>query len=440
MNKALQLERNNILTFKISNLALFLIFIPPFFSAFIAKSKLLSPVLIASTIFILIISALYTRNKIKKIPIYYILLMIFLVFIIINRNYDLSHGTYTWTLQFIGVAFASFCIANESDDSWTRAFSHILATLGLIYSVATIIFWLLPQAYEIVYPILQNLSSTQISGAGYRAGLTTHYSTNGMYIALGFVACFCMSLENVKNNKWIIATCVCLFALILTTKRAHLAFSIASVTLTYLIVNSKKGVSSVGKIMIIGSVALITLYFLSLTNSDVMLVFQRFGEMQDDETFGGREQFYDLCLNMWSRNPIIGFGWGAYTVQFNQTSLGQYYQLIGYGSMDAHNVYLELLAEEGAIGFTLFILIMITALVATIATMLYQNHLIEVVDSGELLKKRSILAVALAIQIFFAMYCLTGNPLYDIQMYIPWLLSVAASTSIAINLIKFKYF
>ena len=29
------------------------------------------------------------------------------------------------------------------------------------------------------------------------------------------------------------------------------------------------------------------------------------------------------------------------------------------------------------------------------------------------------------IQLFFAAYCITGNPLYDIQMYVPWLLSIA---------------
>jgi hypothetical protein len=37
---------------------------------------------------------------------------------------------------------------------------------------------------------------------------------------------------------------------------------------------------------------------------------------------------------------------------------------------------------------------------------------------------RMSLAASIALQLFFILYCTTGNPLYDMQTYIPYLLSV----------------
>ena len=37
------------------------------------------------------------------------------------------------------------------------------------------------------------------------------------------------------------------------------------------------------------------------------------------------------------------------------------------------------------------------------------------------------LSGSLAIQAFFIMYCLTGNPLYDMQVYIPYLVACGMS-------------
>ena len=411
--------------------AVLLLLIPPFFRIFLPQAS--ATTLGMTIVALLLLFAASTRPSAKaevyrgisSVPV--ILLCVFFILLLINSNIDLAAGTkMLWIIQFGGSLVAVCMLLTCSTGNWMGVAIRAIGVFGLFYSAATILFMLIPESYSAVYPYLQAKSVSPITGMGYRAGLTVHYSTNGIYTALGFLACSAMALSR-KGKSWTLCACVCLLALILTTKRAHLAFGVAAFSAAYFAFNSQRKLGSFGRFILVATIALITLYVVSFFNDEVLAVIGRFQELADDDSLNGRSEFYDLCLSMWERSPLIGNGWGSYTLEFNNTAEGMFYISRGYSTMNAHNVYLQVLAEEGVIGFSLFIGAVAMGIICALRALMY---LVATNDAGKanMREKKALLAGALSIQVFFAMYCLTGNPLYDAQMYVPWLLALGVSS------------
>jgi O-antigen ligase len=78
------------------------------------------------------------------------------------------------------------------------------------------------------------------------------------------------------------------------------------------------------------------------------IVLQRVGSADVD-----RIKLWQSALTVWTRSPVIGVGPGnlaSYMEAFNAFPLG--IVLLGY--QEPHNIFLEVLAENGAVGFLLF--------------------------------------------------------------------------------------
>lgn len=94
--------------------------------------------------------------------------------------------------------------------------------------------------------------------------------------------------------------------------------------------------------------------------------------------------------------------------------------------IDTHNVYLQVWCEMGTIGLLLFLFIIYKTLFLTIH-MLKQSRL-NINNLGS--ANEYYLLVSLGIQMFFCMYCMTGNPLYDIEVFFPYIISYCISCNI----------
>ena len=424
------LKSCDLLGVRLSTIALLLILIVPFFTILFNGGQV---ILAMEAVPLLLLVAASAHKEIKvstSVGMLIAALLLFYVFVVVNNNLSLSGGSgRTWLVQFGCTVGALILLLFLRGDRWEHIALVLIALFGLFYSSATIIFWLFPDAYDAIYPTLQGMSQSIIAGRGYRAGLTTHYSTNGMYTALGFISSACLALGGRK--KWGVATIVCLLGLVLTSKRAHLAFGCAVFALVYLVFNSRKKLGSTAKLLLIAALAVLTLYAISFFNEDILRVIERFNMLQDDDNFGNRSGFYELCLRMWNESPVVGNGWGSYTHMFNMTSEGMRYQMQGFMNMNAHNVFLQILAEEGIIGLILFAYVLTGSIILAIKNLLELNKHINNIEDCADFGERRLLAGSLAIQLFFAMYCITGNPLYDDQMFIPWLISLAIAYSIS---------
>lgn len=416
----------------LESIAVILLIIPPFFRALLPQENLVTLAMTLIALLLLLAASSRSERRAPKwnnreSPISLILIAVFFGFVLINNNRSLAGGeNILWIVAFGGTLCAVGLLLACRSREWTEVAFLTIAVFGLVYAVTTILIWLIPSIHDAIYPLLQAKTDADIAGSGYRSGLTTNYSTNGMYITLGFLSCSLFAMRN-KDRRWIIATCICLFALILIAKRAHLAFGLASFAVSYFALNSNRKLGTFGRGIVAVSVALVALYIMSFFSDDVLSIIERFQSMDEDDTFGGRSGFYNLCLSMWNSSPLIGNGWGSYPIAFNGTVEGMRYQILGFNDMNAHNVYLQVLAEEGLLGFCLLVGSMLTGIVTTYRAMkLVGGKRIDY--ASRTWSNRFLLSGSLSIQLFFAMYCLTGNPLYDIYIYVPWLMALGVST------------
>lgn len=347
------------------------------------------------------------------------------------NNQNIKHNNMaSWLTLF--VAIVMMCCLKYCRN-WIQSTMKIFAVFSMMHITATIILFLFPSLYygfvinlfdSSLYDFLSNLYQNHCM-----AGITDHYSTNGMYLAVAFMffVCKIFNKESYQMHKvkyWSLIA-FSLFALLLTGKRAHLLFSIFAVLLVYLVNNHRYGITNI--IKIIGTILLsgFTLFILSFFVPAILNTFNRFNEIfNGGDITNGRYEFYDLAYSMFLQHPILGNGWGSfmYTYQKLHGAYGGIYTL-----MSAHNVYLQVLCEVGILGLLIFLVCIFYNLFSTLSTLyhLYRTNSHYYSDF-----KKYCLSFSACVQTFFILYCLTGNPLYDAQMLIPYIIVCAMSARI----------
>ncbi len=234
------------------------------------------------------------------------------------------------------------------------------------------------------------------------AGFTMHYSTNGIYLAVGVIAFFALLLgaQGKKKIPFAVLSVLTMSTLFLTGKRGHLLFVVAALFLVYFILNFKK----VKKVLLTSGavlgVGIVLVLILSLFIPDILTPFTRF--FSEADVTNGRIPLYQLALDEFFEHPVFGNGWGSYKYAFDASDIAG-----TRGNMDTHNVYLQLLSESGIVGFGVFVSIFIYVLVTNIRLIHSEKR-----EPCNL----TLLIFALGMQLFFLMYCITGNPLYDVQI------------------------
>lgn len=369
---------------------------------------------LAAVIVILLVSLaslLRSNDKLKVLPAG-ALIICFLVYVVVNRGTSLILGDdRQWFLFFTSCVLIAFLLAGRLF-RWIELSIKIIVVFALIHAVATVVFLIVPNLYRGWFkPHFFPFTAT---ANGYKAGLSAHYSTNGMYLAWGLICAFYLWLRDGGQNtrKWQFATILIFVAVLLTTKRAHLVFGVVACFVLYLLLNSGKGTfGTVFKVVSFLICALVALYIASQFVPEIAGVVSR---LQDAELDEGRSSYYGVCLDMFASSPIFGEGWGSFTTALFQSGVSDLARLYRQGilNQNAHCVYLQVLAEEGLCGFLLFMGFVLTALVYSIRSAL--------ASSGD--RSHGIFALSTGIQIFFLLYCVTGNPLYELIEYSVYLL------------------
>lgn len=390
-----------------------------FYTYFISLSKILYPLpyqgplsLVFAYILLLLASSIksssFTINNKRNI-------ILILLLLLINRNMDFKMYDFIPFFKYLILILICLILSNIKD--WGKYFIKIILVFSLIQAVATIVLWMFPNlAINYISPLFDSSIRgellRQISN-GYATGLTTHYSVNGIYLAIGtgFAAVNFYNKKKISNAiKFMILFC----ALLLTAKRGPLLFCIISLLLCYAIYN-KVNVKNIAKFIIIVlgiilAAVIIAKYVPSFSN-----IVKRFTNFGSDIT-GGRQPLYILAYDMFKQNIFWGNGWGSYKYFANSSVIGSIY---GHDSfMYAHNVYLQVLAETGIIGFGIYI--------TFIFYNLYNNIKIIKITIGA---NKDIFTYTLFIQLFYLQYSMTGNALYDFGILIPYLLSICLCIS-----------
>ena len=191
-----------------------------------------------------------------------------------------------------------------------------------------------------------------------------------------------------KSYKYIIQSLIVMVALMMTGKRTLFIIPIA-VLLIYVILFSKNNkfikLAGVGlgiTIFIIGAYVLVP---------SASLIIDRIVNNEGD-VLSGREVFWNYAMEMFRQNPLFGKSFNDYAFYRGFRYYGERW------NYQAHNVYIQLLAETGIVGFLLMTLLIILMLFKIISVV----------------KEKPVFWNILLIYwiILFGVYSFTGNTLY----------------------------
>lgn len=343
-----------------------------------------------------------------------LLFAITLVFVFYNNQniekYGIFRAKYELVYVLIVLLFIVLCQTHE----WGNQFVEVSSLATKIHCLATIILYFLPSFYAgAIAPLFGSMQRSLMNqyNLGCMPGITPHYSTNAMYLAIGAGVALAnyICLKN-KKNKNLICLLLMLIALLLTGKRAHILFGAVIFVIVFYITSPKKP----GRLFktICFALAGIFVFYIAIQFIPALgVVVSRFSDgMEGSDITNGRAMQVALAMEYFNKNKLLGIGWDGF--------LHSYVNPSGV-ALNVHCVYAQLLCETGVIGFTTFVLFFIYEIVKAIRLLSYYA------DRQENNEEYRNVYVAVFVELFFLLYCITGNPLYDIQLFFPYMFSCA---------------
>lgn len=254
------------------------------------------------------------------------------------------------------------------------------------------------------------------------AAVACGYSTNPGFSA-GYITCAIIALVATMRGRFAFSL-VKLFlfvffvlALLFTGKRGHVLFLSLSLALCYLLpLRGKKKLARCWNLFLVILVATATYFLLEDVLASIPFVGQAVrsvsGFLNGEDVSSGRTNLWSWAIELYHHNPWLGIGWGDYrtTVVGNATLRDE---------LDVHNIFLQLLCENGIVGLSLFSLVFVSFWRLTKKLYRFCRNSADPVFSSMV----PVLYFSLAYQLFFLLYGITGNTLYDQHYQIMYFMS-----------------
>lgn len=354
-----------------------------------------------------VVAGRYFRINEQKIVSYVWLLTILVV---LYNNQNIARGNYLFEIPYI-IFVIAFLFLRQSSNWMIPAFK-ITAFFGTFYAFFTVLFRFMPSLYTnyIVKLFPENIDFLiRMYNQGGGAGLTQHFSTNGIYVAIGVGTSFATLLYAKNGQKAALEMLFFLMALLFTGKRAHIIFSFLAALYVYYVYKSDKPKGRLMKMIFIVGTLVGAVFLVGQVFPGLLSFVDRFSSAAEQgDVSKGRFGRVALAMTWYQQNKLLGIGWDGFK-----------YAYIDY--INVHNIYAQLLCEVGILGSLVFFgLFILNLMHATIAFYRERKYFKKHNDEKGLL-----LTFSLFIQVFFLLYGVTGNPLYDFQMLIPYVLSCA---------------
>lgn len=365
--------------------------------------------------------------KIEIQPMEWLLIMTLLVMLVTTKNIN---ENLTYIIRY--AVLVLIVILMKYDEEFFYIIFYCILAAGLVHITATLWFYFDTDFYMThIYPNFNSSQKAhlyeQVQKNHHAVGLSNHYSQNGIYMSISLCASFALLfMKSHKNILWkVLLVIAAFFALILTGKRGALIFTVFAMLVSYIICKKGAFANKLITVLFILSSMLLVIYALSFYIEGIASAFERITAMflAKNETLdvsNGRFKLYAIAWDFFKKSPILGIGWREFSKEvvnfYNQDSVLR----------DAHNVFLQLLCETGVIGFSIFISLFISAITQTIQLAVKSTkNMLHLPD-----KTKIVLTFSLCYQVFFLAYCITGNPLYDLETVYIYIISVGFSSGI----------
>lgn len=345
---------------------------------------------------------------------FFSILSLFIVIIV-----ELFMAENSYSLIYYGIALLlPFAVFDKIKKS--TFFMKFFVVMAIFFAIGCIINFIFPLMFKTVFFPMYSTSAQQsltevemISGTStYFAGFTSQVGYTSFFISLGIGAIFCLK-DIIYQKSWPYLMIVMFAGLLLTGKRGPIVFLLIALSLIYFW-NEHGRARIIRLTKIIGAFVIVFVLVAIIANVtkidgiiriyDALYAFLTSGSLED----AGRTQLYEQALEYFRRNPILGIGWTNFRVLYD------------FRSTHVHCIYLQLLCETGLVGFGIFTIFFATRLKRTL------KLLKETGAVGSTLESTWI-KFSLFIQLYFLLYGITGNPLYDIEETIIYFFAIGIS-------------
>lgn len=366
-------------------------------------------------------------HKIEIQTMEWMLILSLLVIFVTLENYG---ENLTYVVRY--AALVLIVVLMKYDEKMSHIMFYCILAAVIIHVIVSIWFYYDTDFYlKNIYPSFDSQQKAhlymQVTVNNHAVGLASHYSQNGIYMAIALCCAFALFFIKPVKYFWgkVALFSIIFITLVMTGKRGVLLFSVFAVLVAYTV--SKKGAFAnklVAVLLTISALSIVT-YTLSFYNESIAVSLERIMSIfsVNSETYdvsNGRFKLYGIAWDFFKEAPILGIGWREFSKEvvnfYNQDSVLR----------DAHNVFLQLLCETGVIGFTVFITMFITSFVQTVSLVLASAKDEFVMNKTT----KATLIFSLCYQVFFLSYCITGNPLYDLETVYMYIISIGFMSSV----------
>ena len=206
----------------------------------------------------------------------------------------------------------------------------------------------------------QNFGSFYFVREGLLKGLRHHIGLAALCISFSFIALsigfFCTTFSKLKRVLFVIVGIFLIFAVFLSGSRGYYlaVAAILPVFVFFLSIRSGKILRSVGVLCVVAIIFSLVYFYSGLVSSRV-----KSAAAFSDNNVTERMDLYHIAILEIKDRPVFGFGLGV-----PQRS-AKYFAMVGkkdllnsdgtYRHFHLHSFYLTLLAEEGFVGFAIFL-------------------------------------------------------------------------------------
>lgn len=328
--------------------------------------------------------------------------------LITTFNFGLVRDVVLWFVGFL-------LILKANHPSSYNGIVRVFFVAGIIYAVALILEYMIPDLYfSVYYPLFKGEYAETV----YRFWNGEKHIASGLSHQIGYTVCYILVslgvfvflyFKKVSGVSKIVVLGFLVLGLMLGKKRMHFAAGILCAIIVYVL-----GSKSRHKVrllfllfLVVVIIMLIAIYFSNYIGEGSVI--ERYKESLEAESSGdslseSRDALRLLAFGLWQSNPIWGIGWN------------QFKYINPEFETAVHNVFLQLLCETGIFGFICFITPIMYCFKCTFSLLIKYS------------KKSTpapMLLFSAFYQLFFFLDLFTGNPLYDYTYLIPYFISVS---------------
>jgi len=238
-------------------------------------------------------------------------------------------------------------------------------------------------------------------------GFTEQTSLLASILLLTMATLLYYVVRNKKNWQKIIVVIIFVALIMLTGKRSFFLMAIMIPILIYLLSQKQQSAFFFVSVFLFLILTFALPYFVENAEQysyipGIEKIASTFSEEESDDVFNGREILWAAAIDGFLYNPVLGIG------------TGRYMAWTGFDT-NAHNMYLQVLCEQGVVGLLFFVVPLFVCLVQTI-------NLLKKIPQG--IKYKDSLKFSLFVQFFFIIYGMSGNPTRNESCFLMYYIAI----------------